>query len=596
MAGLLVAGALVAGACSDKKAETTVATHAAEAETTAAAVATTPGSEVQDAPATKGVPTTVAPLQPIPTLPKSDAEPRYGGKIVVAGEAEVGAPWTPALVQCDPYCHMRAQTFYDTLTTVNSDLEVSPVLAESFEPNRDSTVFTIKLRTGIEFHDGTPFDADAVIYNLNEAVASFLTGPALADLAKNADGTPVIEKVDDHTLKIFTGRDGDIDKPVPWPKLPGGFGLQIGFMASPTWLQAVEAGTADPKMAVGTGPFKVKAMAPGDKMVVVRNEDYWGEDEDGNRLPYLDEIEFRVIPDPVVREAALESGDVDLISTDNGQSLTRLTSDDTFQHLIQEQYMETSHILLHLTKQPLRSKQVRCALVQAIDRESLTKLMTDGFHEVASGPFSPGQEGYLADAGLPEHDPEAAAAAIEDYEDEHGPVRVSYMTTATPATKTQGQFVVDAWQAVGVDAELTQVEQSQLIVNAITGAEVFDAFGWRNHSGYWVDGQTHWWGSRTVSPDGELGLNFARMSDDVIDENLRIARSATDPDRRREAAEAINRRFAEQCYLIPVWYPRWGVVYRDGLEDVGRLALPGGDHYTIPVLSGRTALASIFLP
>jgi peptide/nickel transport system substrate-binding protein len=593
---MLVAAALLAAACSNKKDEESVETSPeAPRETTGGSAGTAAPGATTDEGGTTPAPTTLAPLQPVPTLPASEAEPDYGGKIVIAGEAEVGAPWTPGAVQCDPFCYARALTFYDTLTTLNNELEVVGVLAESFEPNEDHTVFTVKLRKGVKFHDGTPFNADAVIYNFNEAVKSFLVGPALADIARDEDGTPVTEKIDDHTLKIFTGRSGDINDPVPWPKLPGGFGLQIGFMASPTWLEAVKAGTADAKMAIGTGPFKVQSMAPGDKMNVVRNEDYWATSDNGDQLPYLDEIEFRVIPDPLVRESALESGDVDMIATDNGPSLQRLTENDSLRSVIQEQYMETSHVMLHLTKKPLKSRQVRCALLQAIDREQLTELMTGGFHILANGPFSPGQEGFLADPGLPAFDPDAAAAAIEEYEEQNGPVVVNYMTTANSITKIQGQFIVDAWDEIGVDAELTQVEQSELIVNAITGAEVFDAFGWRNHAGYWVDGQTHWWGSRTVSPDGELGLNFARMSDDVIDENLRIARSTTDADERREAAEAINRRFAEQCYLIPAWNPRWGVVYREGLENVGRMPLPDGESFAIPILSGRAPLTATFL-
>ena len=602
---VLVAAALVAAACSDKKQDEAIGTSPPVAGSTAAPTSGT-GTSGTDTSGTgttpdgsqpgTAAPTTAPPiLQPIATPAAPDMDPVRGGRIVVAGEAEVGAPWTPALVQCDAFCYTRAQTFYDTLTTVNADLEIVPVLAESVTANDANTEFTITLRKGITFHDGTPFNADAVIYNINEAVTSFLTGPALADIARNEDGSAVLEKVDEFTLKVFTGRNGNIDDPLPWPKLPGGFGLQIGFMASPTWLEAVKDGSGDASKAVGTGPFKLANFAPGDKLTVVRNEDYWATDENGEQLPYLDEIEFRVIPDALVREQALESGDVDMIIADNGEVLNRLTNDDSFGAVIQEQYMDTAHVLLHLTKKPLQSREVRCALVQAVDRDALREIMTASFHDVASGPFSPGQEGYLADAGLPPYDPQAASEAIEAYEAENGPVTIRYMTTATSTTRRQGEFIVEAWKQIGVDAQVAQVEQSELIVNAITGAEVFDAFGWRNHAGFWVDGQTHWWGSRTASPDGEIGLNFARMKDDLIDEQLRVARSSDDPDERREAAEKINRRFAEQCYLIPTWYPRWGAVYRNGVENVGRLPLPEGSGEAIPMAAGRTPLTAVFV-
>ena len=86
---------------------------------------------------------------------------------MVAGEAEVGAPWTPANVQCDSYCQMRARTFFEPLAVVDQNLEVQGFLAESIEPNDDYTVWTIKLREGISFTDGTPLNADAAIDNVN---------------------------------------------------------------------------------------------------------------------------------------------------------------------------------------------------------------------------------------------------------------------------------------------------------------------------------------------------------------------------------------------------------------------------------------------
>ncbi len=554
---IVITISLLAAACSNKKDEVSIGTEP-------------PSTEVADPSES---------TQPVITPPPTEAEavePKTGGTLRVAGEAEVGAPWTPSLVQCDSYCYMRAFAFYDPLTVIDYDLGIRPYLAESFEPNKDFTVWTVKLRKGIKFHDGTPLDADAVIYNLNEVAKSFLTGPALYDLAKDGDGNVVTEKIDKLTFTIATGFNGDIKKPLPWPTLPYLFSKQGGFIASPKWLQAVKDNTGDAAKPVGTGPFKLQSYSQGDKLTAVRNEDYWGKDADGNPLPYLDKVEFRVIADGQVRQQALESGDVDLIATSDGRSLSSLTENGDFVTEMQDKYTETSHILLHLTKPVLKSREVRCALAQALDRDSLIEVVANGFFEKANAPFSSGQEGYLADNGFPEYDPDAASAAIEAYEAENGPVSVRYMTTATSTTKIQAEFVVEAWNAIGVDAELAQVEQSELIVNAITGSDVFEAFGWRNHGGVYVDQQQYWWTERTAAADGTLGLNFARMKDKVIEENLRKARSATDEGERREAAEAINRRFAEQCYLIPLWWTQWGIVHTPDIANFGRNPLPDG--------------------
>ena len=327
-AAALVAFSLVAAACGDKKDDDEVAT-----DDTEAAEDTTPEDTATDDTAQVTTPesdTTEAPAPVVTEPPESEFDPVIGGKLVVAGEAEAANPWTPANVQCDSYCQMRVHAFYDPLFTVNDQLEVTPYLAESITANEDSTAFTIKVREGITFHDGTPLDADAVMDNLNRSFRSLLIGAAVKDIARNladpgADpNNPQVlfEKIDDFTFTFFTGFNGDPEQPIPWPTFPIYLNGQAGLMASPTWLAAVDAGTAQPTDAVGTGPFVFQSYAPGDRLIVTKNPDYWRSDENGNQLPYLDEIEFRVIVDSQVRAQALESGDVDMIA-DVGQQRHR---------------------------------------------------------------------------------------------------------------------------------------------------------------------------------------------------------------------------------------------------------------------------------
>ncbi len=129
------------------------------------------------------------------------------------------------------------------------------------------------------------------------------------------------------------------------------------MMASPTWLAAVDE---DPSLAtqpVGTGPFTVAEYLPGDRMTVVKNPDYWRQDEAGNQLPYLDEIEFRVIVDSQTRQAALESGEVDLIATADPTVVGPLSENDSFVTLLQNVLTETAYVMLHLTKPQFQSKE-----------------------------------------------------------------------------------------------------------------------------------------------------------------------------------------------------------------------------------------------
>lgn len=548
--------------CNDRKADESVG------DTTDAGVAT--AGDAVDSPGTgDGVNTdrSVAPAM----------EPIAGGRIVVAGEAEVGNPWTPAEMNCDSFCQMRARTFFDPLMVITPDLKLSPFLLESVEPNKDNTIFTLTVRKGITFHDGTRLDADAVMDNLNRGGHSLTIRYSLTDLARRPNGDLMMEKLDDYTFTIATGLNGDPAKPVSWPVFPYYLARQWGLVASPTWLASIDEGTGDPTEPVGTGPFELVSYAPGDRTIVRKNPDYWHHDADGSPLPYLDEIEFRVIPDSQVRAQALESGEADLIATSDGSVISNYSDTDGYELVLQDNLVETSYVLFHLSKEgPLRSRDVRCALNQAIDKVDMISAVEAGFNDPANGPFSPGQEGYLEDNGLLDYDPAAAAAAIEAYEADHGPVTISYSTTPTATSLAAAEYLQRAWGDIGVDVDINQVEQSKLINDGLFGDPALDTWSKRMHAGLFVDEQFFWWHGSGAHPDGELALNYGRLDDPVINDLLRNARSEADPDVRRAYAENINRRFAEQCWVLPLWYTKWGIIHQPNLHGIGRSPLVDG--------------------
>ncbi|HAP74728.1 MAG TPA: hypothetical protein DCR14_01435 [Acidimicrobiaceae bacterium] len=602
VAAALISLGLVAASCSDKK----------DDEGGGGGTEETDGG---------GGDTTVASTTPIvtdPPITEPPVEASYGGSIVVAGEAEVSSPWTPAAMQCDSFCQMRARTFYDPLITVDNDLNWKPYLAESIEPNADNTVFTIKIREGIKFHDGSDVNADAVMFNLNATGSGLLVSAGVKDLARDpacwtAEGglanlacKLVMEKVDDYTFTIATGFNGDASQPLSWPLFPYYLGGQFGLIASQQWLEAVAAGTAQPDEPVGSGPFKFQEYSPGEggKLVVVRNEDYWHSDAAGNQLPFLDQIEFRVISDSAVRAQALESGDVDIIASSDAAVVSDYDPDFSgydgeFILNRQAEYSETNYILLHLSKEgsPLQDRDFRCALLQAIDKQDLIDTIANGYPAPANGPFSPGQEGHLADNGSLPYDPDAAADAIAAYEAANGEVTINYSTTTSATSLATAEYLQGVWGDVGVDVTIDQIEQSKLINNALFGDPAFDAFGWRNHAGLFVDSQYFWWHGSAALPDGSLALNFGRLDDPVINELLEKSRSESDPEVRRGYAEDINRQFASECWIIPTSFTTWGVIYNPRVQGIGTLPQPSGEGFVRDGagFSGQVWLTSVFV-
>jgi peptide/nickel transport system substrate-binding protein len=494
--------------------------------------------------------------------PDEGAQPQYGGKVVFSREAETAQPWTPANMVCDVACHQTVRSVYDTLVLLDEEGVPQPFLLESLEPNADFTEWTLVAREGISFHDGTPFDAVAIDDHFARLRASPLLGDFLSDVADQ-------EIVDAMTVKLTMAR--------PWSQFP--HLLDDGYVASPTWLAAVDAGTAEATEPVGTGPFVFAEYNSGDNFRATRNDDYWLSDSDGNQYPYLDEIEFVVQNEDQTRENAIIAGDIDITHTDSGVSIERLRQEVEAGALGMaelDENREVNYVLLNAAADsPVADARIRRAMALAIDQEFRNQARSAGVLEIANGPFSPGSFGHLEDNGFPTFDPDEARDLVDDYEAENGPARIAYSTTSDPADLQTAEIYQQFWQDVGIDVDLDQVEQGQFISLALQGD--FEAFDWRNHGSIDPDAQQVWWRSDTALPVGELALNFGRIEDEVIDENLDIIRESSDAAERRAAAEAINRRFAEQVYNIWTDWTVWVIPYQNDVRGVlTPIALPGG--------------------
>ncbi|HMQ25156.1 MAG TPA: ABC transporter substrate-binding protein, partial [Acidimicrobiales bacterium] len=197
------------------------------------------------------------------TNPDANAEPVLGGTLRYGIEADTSSPWTPANMVCAISCHMISHAIYDPLTLANADGEVQPNLLESFDHNEDYSVWTLVAREGVTFHDGTPFDADAIAYNIEADKASPLTGKAFAYI-------DTVESDGDMTVTV-TAKG-------PWVSFPAFLTGQLGYQASPTWLEDVAAGTAAADEPVGTGPFVYESYEPGGVFAATANPDYWRTD------------------------------------------------------------------------------------------------------------------------------------------------------------------------------------------------------------------------------------------------------------------------------------------------------------------------------
>jgi len=245
---------------------------------------------------------------------------------------------------------------YETLVRLDSDLKLMPGLAESWDKDDSGRVWTFHLREGVKFHDGTPFNADAVVYSYGERAN--VTKARTLQLEK-------IEPVDEYTVR-FT-----CVKPIPLPTYLTHVAWPI---ASPSSIDA-EGNFTGP---VGTGPFKLAQQLKGQEVVLVRNDDYWG------KKSKLEQVIFKVIPDASTRMIALTSGDIDM-SIKVPESEVKVLEKDTNITVHRKLTTFTDFLQFNCARTPFNDVKVRKAVAYAIDSESIVKNILDGIGIAARG-------------------------------------------------------------------------------------------------------------------------------------------------------------------------------------------------------------------
>jgi peptide/nickel transport system substrate-binding protein len=333
---------------------------------------------------------------------------------------------------------------------------------------------------------------------------------------------------------------------------------------------------------IGTGPFQLEEWVRNDHLTAVRNENYWRQDEDGNPLPYLDEIEFVPIPDAGQRQNALQAGEVTAIHENGGERIAQLrplAEAGTINLTEAVNNTEVNYILLNAGRPPFDNILARQAVAHAIDYERFNSIRNQDIPPIANGPFAPGETGHLDDTGFPTFDPDRARDLVEQYETETGlPLEFTMSGTSDPGVVQNGQVVQQMLQDVGIETTLRSTDQATLINEAIGGQ--YQAHAWRNHPGGEPDGQYIWW--HTGMP-----TNFGRIDDPEIDRLLDEGRETADEGARQQIYEDINQRFAEQVWNIWMWWPIWTVATAPDVHGIYGPPLPDGSEPSETLVTGH---------
>lgn len=448
--------------------------------------------------------------------------PHRGGVLTAAMDLEP-ATLDPAFGTAPGKDRTLYMQIFENLFYQDREGKLTPQLAESWELAKDGRSITFKLRPGVVFHDGTPFNAEAVKINLDRVIDPKVKARAhqfVVDLAST-------DVIDENTVRVnFSAPSGAV---------LAGLANEAGMIASPTALKADPQGFA--RNPVGTGPFRFLSWRGGDRITVERFADYWGKAPNGQPLPYLDSVVTRFISNSAVKIVEVRSGNIQLGDTILDKDYAQIEADpkvDPFpNHIGTAQFMS-----FNLTRPPFDNIELRKAVAYGINREILSRVVTGGTG-IVTATFEP-PSSWANDRNLKPHEynPELA--------------RKHYAASGYSSPITLSVIQRDP------DTRIAQMIQSQLAEVGITlNIETLERQAWRDKVlSYNYDIALQRANTPRVDPDMSFstyysrnaGSNYPGVRDKALFDAVDRARSTNDQAERAKIYSDIQKMLLDNYY------------------------------------------------
>ena len=367
----------------------------------------------------------------------AEGEPAYGGTLIYARNIDAKT--------LDP--HFSAQwserfmlyNIYNTLVSWDTDFNIIPELAQSWEILEDGTGIVFNLVPNAVFHDGTACDATAIKWNLDRILNPDNNSNQRGQLEQ---AVASVEATDPTTLFIALKK--------PWRPLLAALGERPGFVVSPT---AVEnSGDQFALNPVGSGPFKFVEWVPDSHIIVERFDDYWDEGK-----PYLDRIEMRHVPDTQVAVTMVRTGEAQL-TDEVDPPMVEALADATDLHVVNYESWRWNSMQMDVDKPPFDNTDFRQALAYGTDRETVLQLVFGGTGRVMTHPIAGGWAYDPQLDSLMQYDPAKAQELLAS-----SGVAGQTLTMTTDNTRINTdlvQLLQAQYQELGVNVQIETVDSA----------------------------------------------------------------------------------------------------------------------------------------
>jgi peptide/nickel transport system substrate-binding protein len=461
-------------------------------------------------------------------LPQATAQGRKDS-VVLAMALEPSPGLDPTGGAASSISEVTLYNIFETLTKINSDGSVTPLLAERWEVSPDLKTYTFKLRKGVKFHNGEPFNAQAVKFSYDRA-----GGDKSTNKDKRTFANLTTQVVDDFTVVVITK---EID-----PDFPFLLGQGTAIIVEP---KSADSNATKP---IGTGPYKLENWVKGSSITLAK----W----DAYRNPRdikIRKATFRFIPDPAAQVAALLAGDVDVFPRVTPRSVPQFKNNPRFQVVVSGSRAKTI-LAINNKKKPLDDVRVRRAIAAAIDRKAVIEGAGDGFGVPIGSHYVPGAPGYVDTTNINAYDPDKARALLKE-----AGVKTPQELTITlppPAYARQGGEVIASELAkVGIVAKLQNVEWAQWLSNTYGGAHNYDLTIISHVEPFDL--------GNFAKPDYYWGYHSPRF--DQLYDKIKMAQRPAD--RAKLLADA-QRLLAEDCVHAFLYQPQWVTVANKNIRGL----------------------------
>ena len=468
----------------------------------------------------------------------NDAEfsgtPKIGGSIKFGIESTI-ATLDPAGNLAQPSDIDTALAIYDPLIDYGPDGKFAPGLATKWTSSADLKTWTLTLRTGVSFSDGTPFNATAVVkqfQRFKDPATACTCGPVVAqiDSVTAPDPTTVVFKLNAPNA-FFLSPLASIE----------------GFIASPT--ATAKYGKDYARHPVGTGPFILQSF---DSLVLKKNPNYWKKDAKGNRLPYLDQITLQPIPDTTVRLQSLDAGDIDAMQTADTANVADAVAGGKL--MVQKVTGSSATItIFNIRKPPFNDVRMRQAIAYGINRAQLNNVLYKGARQEAYSPFATDSP-YYADIAWPKFNPTKARALVAAAKADGVPLKFTTTCIATPEGRNGLAVTLANGKAVGLQGQNEFLDQGAYVNKVIGASHDFTIGCFRSPQIADADGlynALHTGGS----------ANVMGYSNKTVDKALEDIRKTSDEKEHIRLLKIVQEQVAKDVPSLPLLYDLFANIY-----------------------------------